>query len=47
MWFFMVPLPLIEGEGLLFFGLGAWLTLRDKDVLTPPRWLRLLPLAAL
>ena len=47
MWFFMVPLPLIEGEGLLFFGLGAWLALRDKDVLTPPRWLRLLPLAAL
>lgn len=43
----MVPLPLIEGEGLLFWGLGAWLALRDNDVLTPPRWLRLLPLAAL
>ena len=47
LWFFMVPLPLIEGEGLLFFGLGAWLALRDKDVCTPPRWLRLRPLAAL
>ena len=47
LWFFMVPLPLIEGEGLLFFGLGAWLALRQVDVLTPPRWLRLLPLAAL
>ena len=47
LWFFMVPLPLVEGEGLLFFGLGAWLALRDKDVLTLPRGLRLLPLAAL
>ena len=47
LWFFMVPLPLVEGEGLLFFGLGAWLALRNADVLTPPRWLRLLPLAAL
>jgi hypothetical protein len=40
LWFFMVPLPLIGDEGLLFFGLGAWLALRGKDVLTPPRWLR-------
>ena len=47
LWFFMMPLPVIEGEGLLFFGLGAWLALRDKDVLTLPRGLRLLPLAAL
>ena len=47
LWFFMVPLPVIEGEGLLFFGLGAWLALRSLDGLTPPRWLRVLPLAAL
>ena len=47
LWFFIVPVPLIEGEGLLFFGLGVWLALRDKDVLTPPHWLRRLPLAAL
>ncbi|UOQ98463.1 acyltransferase [Hymenobacter sp. 5317J-9] len=41
LWFFMVPLPLVEGDGLLFFGLGVWLALRDKDVLTRPAWLRL------
>ena len=47
LWFFLVPLPLIEGEGLLFFGLGTWLALRDKDVLTPPSWFRLALFAAL
>ena len=47
LWFFMVPLPLVQGEGLLFFGLGAWLALRNADVLTLPRGLRLLPLAGL
>jgi hypothetical protein len=41
LWFFMVPLPLVEGEGLLFFGLGVWLALRDRNVLMPPRWFRL------
>jgi hypothetical protein len=40
LWFFMVPLPLVEGDGLLFFGLGVWLALRDKDVLTSPGWFR-------
>ncbi|MCC3151878.1 acyltransferase [Hymenobacter sp. BT770] len=40
LWFFMVPLPLVEGEGLLFFGLGVWLALRDKNVLAPPAWFR-------
>jgi hypothetical protein len=40
-WFFMVPVPLVQDEGPLFFGLGAWLTLRSKDVLTPPGWFRL------
>ena len=38
LWFFMVPL--VQGEGLLFFGLGAWLALRQQDVLTPPGWFR-------
>ncbi|MDB5234998.1 MAG: hypothetical protein JWR44_1991 [Hymenobacter sp.] len=47
LWFFMVPLPLVEGEGLLFFGLGVWLALREKDVLTPPGWFRLGLFAAL
>jgi surface polysaccharide O-acyltransferase-like enzyme len=47
LWFFMVPVPLVQDEGPLFFGLGMWLALRGKDVLTPPRWLRLLPLAGL
>jgi fucose 4-O-acetylase-like acetyltransferase len=41
LWFFMVPLPVVEGEGLLFFGLGMWLALRDKDVQVPPSWFRL------
>ncbi len=39
-WFFMVPVPLVQDEGPLFFGLGAWLALRGKDVLTPPGWFR-------
>ena len=47
LWFFMVPLPLIEGEGLLFFGLGVWLALRNKNVLAPPSGLRLPWLAVL
>lgn len=47
LWFFMVPLPLIEGEGLLFFGLGLWLALRNKNVLAPPSGLRLPWLAVL
>ena len=47
LWFFMVPLPLVEGEGLLFFGLGTWLALRDHDVLTPPVWCRVWLLATL
>lgn len=41
LWFFMVPLPLVEGEGLLFFSLGVWLALRGHEVLAPPRWFRL------
>jgi len=41
LWFFLVPLPLAEGEGLLFFGLGTWLALREQEVLTPPGWFRL------
>ena len=41
LWFFMVPLPVGEGEGLLFFGLGMWLALGGHDVQAPPRWFRL------
>lgn len=41
LWFFMVPVPLVADEGLLFFGLGVWLAVRGKEVLTPPRWFRL------
>ncbi|MDO7850078.1 acyltransferase family protein [Hymenobacter convexus] len=41
LWFFMVPVPLVQDEALLFFGLGMWLALRGKDVLTPPGWFRL------
>ena len=41
LWFFMVPLPIGEGEGLLFFGLGVWLALNAQNVQTPPGWLRL------
>ncbi|MBO2010446.1 acyltransferase family protein [Hymenobacter negativus] len=40
LWFFMVPLPLVEGDGLLFFGLGMWLALRHQEVLVPPHWFR-------
>ncbi|GAA4044427.1 hypothetical protein GCM10022409_33120 [Hymenobacter glaciei] len=40
LWFFMAPLPVVEGEGLLFFGLGMWLALRQKEVLAPPPWFR-------
>jgi hypothetical protein len=41
LWFVMFSLPpIFEAEGLLFFGLGVWLALRNKDVLTPPRWFR-------
>jgi hypothetical protein len=41
LWFLMIDLPFLEGGGLLFFGLGMWLALRQKDVLTPPGWFRL------
>lgn len=41
LWFFMIELPFLEGAGLLFFGLGMWLALRQKEVLVPPRWFRL------
>ena len=44
-WFLGLDLFVVGGEGLLFFGLGAWLALNGHDVLTPPRWLRL-PVAA-
>jgi fucose 4-O-acetylase-like acetyltransferase len=48
LWLLMVSFwPVAEGEGLLFFGLGLWLALHDKDVLTPPRWFRLAPAVAL
>ncbi|MGI4869968.1 MAG: acyltransferase family protein [Janthinobacterium lividum] len=40
LWLTMAPLPLVEGEGLLFFGLGVWLGLRNYPVQTPPNWLR-------
>ena len=41
LWFGMFSLPpFFEGEGLLFFGLGVWLALRDQEVLTPPGWFR-------
>lgn len=46
-WFTMFPLPLVEGEGLLFFGLGMWLALHRHDVQAPPRWLPLRLSAAL
>ncbi len=44
-WFLGINFGFVGGEGLLFFGLGAWLALTGRDVLTPPRWLRL-PVAA-
>ena len=47
LWFTLLPLPLVEGEGLLFFGLGGWLAWRGYDGLTPPRWYRPGLLAAL
>ena len=40
LWLAGVPLPLVEGEGLLFFGLGLWLAQRGYDVQRPPRWFR-------
>ena len=43
LWFLLVPL----GEGLLFFGLGIWLTQRAYPVQTPPAWLRPELMAAL
>ena len=44
-WFLGLNLFVVGGEGLLFFGLGAWLALRGRDVQARPRWLRL-PVAA-
>ena len=41
LWLTMLPLPLVEGEGLLFFGLGIWLGLSGRDVQASPRWFRL------
>ena len=41
MWLLLLALPpLLEGEGLLFFGLGVWLAYHQHDVQAPPRWCR-------
>ena len=40
LWLLLVPLPLVEGEGLLFFGLGVWLAQRHYPVQAAPPWLR-------
>lgn len=42
-----VYFSLAGGEGLLFFALGSWLALTGRNVLTPPRWLRLPVVATL
>ncbi|UYZ58110.1 acyltransferase family protein [Hymenobacter latericus] len=39
--------PFIGGTGLLFFALGVWLHRRSIDVLRPPRWFPVLPMAML
>ncbi len=33
----------LEGEGLLFFSLGIWLSKKHYDIQTPPPWLRVGP----
>ncbi|MBX0291591.1 acyltransferase [Hymenobacter sp. HSC-4F20] len=38
MWVLGLGLPMIEGTGLCFFGLGVWLRRRDIEVQVPPRW---------
>jgi fucose 4-O-acetylase-like acetyltransferase len=47
LWLLDINLLLLEGTGLLFFGLGVWLRRRNQEVLLQPRWFRLLPFAAL
>ncbi|RAK68026.1 acyltransferase family protein [Hymenobacter edaphi] len=47
LWLLDINVLLIEGTGLLFFGLGVWLRRRDQEVLLQPRWFRLLPFAVL
>jgi fucose 4-O-acetylase-like acetyltransferase len=39
MWLGSVNLYFVEGEGLLFFSLGAWLQKSDFSIDTPNRWL--------
>ncbi|AYA37740.1 acyltransferase [Hymenobacter oligotrophus] len=38
--------PLFEANGPLFFGLGVWLAVRQRNVQAPPRWFRVGPFAA-
>lgn len=44
-WFLGIDFFIAGGEGLFFFGLGAWLALRGHDVQARPAWLRV-PMAA-
>lgn len=41
LWLTMFGLHFIEGEGLLFFSLGAWLAIHRVDLTQPPAWLSL------
>jgi len=41
LWLTMFGLHFIEGEGLLFFSLGAWLAINRSDLTKPPAWLSL------
>lgn len=44
-WLLGINIFIVGGEGLTFFGLGAWLALTGRDPQARPAWLRL-PLAA-
>lgn len=41
LWLVSYNLWLIEGEGLLFFTLGVWMSKTNFDICKPPKWLRI------
>lgn len=47
LWLMTFGLPIIEGEGLLFFSLGVWIAKKGFDIEKPARWMKLKLLAFL
>ncbi len=40
-WFFLVPVPIIDGRGLFFFSAGVWLQKKNISLEKKPKWFSL------